>query len=64
MVGIFISGLICGIVGVFFSVFALKEIKNKTKLNGKGLAIAGLVISIIDIVSVVLYMIKILALIL
>lgn len=49
LVGLFIFGIPCGILGVVFSSIAMKETKTKN-LRGKGLAIAGLVISIIDIV--------------
>lgn len=49
LVGMIIFGIPCGILGIIFSSIALKEVKTKN-LKGKGLAIAGLVISIIDVV--------------
>ena len=50
LVGIFFAGLICGILGIIFSASALSQIKKNDNLKGNGLAIAGLVISIIDVV--------------
>ena len=47
--GILIAALICGTLGLVFSCMAFKEI-NERKLRGRGLAIAGLVISIVDII--------------
>ena len=50
LVGILIAGLIMGILGIVFGALALNEIKSRPYLQGKGLATAGLVISIIDCV--------------
>ena len=49
LVGIFISAIPCGILGIIFSVMGNKEIATSNK-KGKGLAISGLIISIVDIV--------------
>ena len=50
LVGILIAGIICGILGIIFASIALYEINQKPYLQGKGLAIAGLIISILDCV--------------
>ncbi len=50
LVGLFIFAIVGGVIGVIMSAFALKETKQNIK-RGRGLAIAGLVISIIDIIS-------------
>ncbi|MBQ7798362.1 MAG: DUF4190 domain-containing protein [Clostridia bacterium] len=55
LVGIFVAAIICGSLGIIFSAIAIQEINNQKTLKGKGLAIAGLVISIIDVVLVALY---------
>ncbi len=49
LVGIIISAIPCGIVGIIFSILGMKEINTGEK-RGKGFAIAGLVVSILDIV--------------
>ena len=49
LIGIFISAIPCGIVGTILSALGMKETTSKNK-KGRGLAIAGLVVSIIDIV--------------
>ena len=54
LTGIIVAGLICGILGIIYSAIAFSDIKNKN-LKGRGLAIAGLVISIIDIVIMIFY---------
>ena len=42
--------LLCGILAIIFSVIALMKIKHdRTKWKGKGFAIAGLIIGIIEI---------------
>lgn len=52
IVGLFIFGLICGILSISMSTAALKHIKMFPNEKGKGLAIAGIVIGIIDCVGV------------
>lgn len=56
--GFAIAGFVCAffvsILGLIFSCIALSQIK-KSNEKGKGLAIAGLVLSIIPIVLVVMY---------
>lgn len=49
LVGLIIAALPCGIIGLVFSSIAFTQTANKN-LKGKGLAISGLVISLIDIV--------------
>lgn len=52
LVGLFLFGLILGVLAIIFSAIGLGEInKDKTKWKGKGLAIAGLIIGIVDIVG-------------
>ena len=55
LVGLIIFGLICGIMAISMSTVALNRIKANPNLKGRGLAIAGLVIGIIDCVSVGLF---------
>lgn len=52
LVGLFVAGLVCGISGLILSVIGLKETKENNA-KGYGLAIAGLVISIINILYAV-----------
>ena len=54
--GIFIAGLICGTLGLIFSLLALKMIIKDETIKGNGLAVAGLVISIIDVVCSIIYL--------
>jgi hypothetical protein len=54
-----IAGFVCslvlfGILGIVFSIVGIKEC-NEQGTNGKGLAIAGLIISIVKICLVILY---------
>ena len=49
LVGILIAAIPCGIIGLVFSALGMKDIETH-EYKGKGLAISGLVISIIDIV--------------
>ncbi len=56
LVGILYAGIICGTLGIVFSALALNDFRKDIPLKGKGLAIAGLVISIIDVVIVALYL--------
>ena len=53
LVGLFCFGWLCGILSIVFSAVALKQIPAKNQ-GGKGLAVAGLVIGIIDIASYIL----------
>ena len=51
LVGLFVFGYILGGIAVVFSAIGLaRTIKRKDELKGKGLAISGLVIGIVDIV--------------
>lgn len=49
LVGIIIFAIPCGVSSTIFSALALKD-TNSGKFRGKGLAIAGLIIGIIDII--------------
>jgi len=53
LVGLFCAGIICGIISVVLSAVALKQIPAKNQ-GGKGLAVAGLVIGIIDLATIVI----------
>ena len=51
LVGLFIFGIVLGLLGVIFSAIGLAKIsKDSSKWKGKGMAIAGLIVGIIDIV--------------
>ena len=56
LVGIFIAAIVCGIIGLVLSRVATQDINTKGNLKGKGLAVAGMVISIIDIAAWVVYL--------
>jgi len=49
LVAFIIAGIPCSVIGIIFSSLALSDIKRKN-YSGKGLAIAGLVLSIIALV--------------
>jgi hypothetical protein len=50
LVGLFIFGVVLGVLGVIFSAIGLGKIsKDPSKWKGKGMAIAGLIVGIIDI---------------
>ena len=53
--GILVAGIILGIIAISLGVSAKKQIKVNNQ-KGKGLATAGIVIGIIDIVIVALYL--------
>ena len=55
LVGILVAAIPCGIVGVTLSALGMKEIDTYS-YKGKGLAISGLVISIVDIVLGLIYL--------
>lgn len=42
-------GIILSILGIVFSTMALREIRNNRNLTGRGFALAGLIISIVDL---------------
>ena len=60
MAGIFIAAIPCGIVGLVFSCKGMKETEN-SNLRGRGFAIAGLVVSILDIIFGVISVIMMIA---
>ena len=51
LIGIFVGAIICGIIGCTFASIALKDSDKNPELKGRGMAIAALVISIIDIMA-------------
>ena len=53
LVGLLVAGLPCGIVAVVLGIVGLVKF-DATKDKGKGFAIAGLVIGVIDVIAVVL----------
>ena len=52
LVGMFCFGIVCGILSVIFCAIALKQIPAKNQ-GGKGLAVAGLIIGILDLALLV-----------
>lgn len=62
MIGLFIFGLILGILAIIFSAQGLKEInQNPDKWTGKGYAIAGIILGIIDIIGWLILLLILLA---
>lgn len=53
LVGLIVAGLPCGIVAVILGIIGLVKF-DATKEKGKGFAIAGLVVGVIDVIAVVL----------
>jgi len=52
LVGLFIFGFILGVLAIIFSAIGLGKIKkDPAKWKGKGMAIAGLIIGIVDIIG-------------
>lgn len=55
LVGLFLFGFITGVLAIIFSAIGLGKIKkDPSKWEGKGMAIAGLIIGIVDIIAWVL----------
>ncbi|MBQ9784004.1 MAG: DUF4190 domain-containing protein [Clostridia bacterium] len=54
LVGMFCCGLICGILGIIFSRQGMRECDENPNLQGRGLAVAGLIISILDVIFMVI----------
>ena len=54
LIGIIVAAIPCGIIGVIFASLGLKEV-DMEDCKGKGLAISGMIISIIDIVVGAIY---------
>ena len=52
IIGLFIAGIILGCVGISLALNAFREIKTK-QVKGKGMAIAGLIVSIIAFVGAI-----------
>ena len=55
LVGIIVAALPCGIIGLVFFSLGIKETRLP-QYKGSGLAIAGLIISIIDILFGIIYL--------
>ena len=56
LVGIVIAGLPCGIIATITGIIGLVTFKKDTE-KGKGMAIAGLIIGVLEIVIMILFMI-------
>ena len=54
LVGLFVGGLVCDVLGIIFSAMAFGDMKKNPQLGGKGFAIAGLVISIVSLAVILL----------
>lgn len=50
IVGLIIAGIICGTYALITGIQALKEIKEDKELSGRGVAIAGVVLGLLDVV--------------
>jgi hypothetical protein len=60
--GFVLSLLGCtGVLGLIFSAISLNQFKKNPNQGGKGLAIAGLVIGILDVIGIVIYWIVVAA---
>ena len=55
LVGILIAAVPCGIIGLVFSSLGIRDAQVR-RYRGNGLAISGLVISIIDIIIGIIYL--------
>ena len=53
LVGLIVAGIPCGIVAVILGIVGLVKF-DATKEKGKGFAIAGLVVGVIDVIAVIL----------
>ncbi|MCI9245737.1 MAG: DUF4190 domain-containing protein [Clostridia bacterium] len=53
LVGLIVAGLPCGIVAIILGIVGLVKF-DATKEKGKGFAIAGLVVGVIDVIAVIL----------
>jgi uncharacterized membrane protein YvbJ len=50
LAGIIVLALPCGIVGLIFSALGFNEVQRSTEYKGRGFALAGIVVAIIDVV--------------
>ena len=53
LVGLIVAGLPCGIVAIITGIIGLVKF-DATKEKGKGFAIAGLIVGVIDVVAVII----------
>lgn len=53
LVGLIVAGLPCGIVAIITGIVGLVKF-DSTKEKGKGFAIAGLIVGVIDVIAVIL----------
>ncbi|HLP73216.1 MAG TPA: DUF4190 domain-containing protein [Bacteroidales bacterium] len=56
LAGLFIAGLPLGIVALIFGSISLSKIKRSPGRRGRGLAIAALILGIVDIIGVLIYL--------
>ena len=55
VVGLFIAGIPLGVVAIVFGAISLSRIKkNPNKYKGKGLAIASLILGLVDVVAMII----------
>lgn len=57
LVGLLVAGFPCGVAAVITGIMGLVKFKPEEE-KGKGMAIAGIIIGIIDIVAVLLYSVQ------
>jgi len=57
--GLFIAGFILGTLAIIFGGIALRRIRTNPSLDGKGLAVAGMVLGLIDVVLLAILMVAI-----
>ena len=57
----FVFSFFCALAGLIISAIALKKYKTQTVQDGKGLAVAGLVISIVSVAISIIYFLAIVA---
>ena len=56
LVGILCAGFITGVIAVILGASALSDISKDPQLQGRGLATAGVIIGILDIIGWVIFM--------
>lgn len=56
LVGIFVAGILCGILAIIFSGIALSRFNKGSTKRGKGLALAGLIIGCIVLAATIIYL--------
>jgi hypothetical protein len=56
IIGLFVAGFILGILAIIFGGIALKRIRMNPSLQGRGLAITGMVLGLIDVILLAILM--------